>query len=49
MISSQGPTEKDQIDVQGDIFFDIVDFITATWPDVRYFTYCPFIWTAEVL
>ncbi|XP_004287565.1 PREDICTED: translation machinery-associated protein 22-like [Fragaria vesca subsp. vesca] len=30
----KGPTEKDQIDVQGDIFYDIVEFITATWPDV---------------
>ncbi|KAK2989670.1 hypothetical protein RJ640_021590, partial [Escallonia rubra] len=29
----KGPTEKDQIDVQGDISFDIVDFITETWPD----------------
>ncbi|KAM5547374.1 hypothetical protein ABKV19_001724 [Rosa sericea] len=30
----KGPTEKDQIDVQGDIFYDIVEFITDTWPDV---------------
>ncbi|KAL3825289.1 hypothetical protein ACJIZ3_021318 [Penstemon smallii] len=30
----KGPTEKEQIDVQGDIFYDIVDFITETWPDV---------------
>ncbi|WCJ42690.1 Translation machinery-associated protein 22 [Euphorbia peplus] len=30
----KGPTEKEQIDVQGDIFYDIVDFITDTWPDV---------------
>ncbi|XP_042751346.1 translation machinery-associated protein 22 isoform X2 [Lactuca sativa] len=30
----KGPTEKDQIDVQGDIAYDIVDFITQTWPDV---------------
>ncbi|GJW89999.1 translation machinery-associated protein 22-like protein [Tanacetum coccineum] len=30
----KGPTEKDQIDVQGDIAYDIVDFITHTWPDV---------------
>lgn len=30
----QGPTEKEQIDVQGDISYDIVDFITETWPDV---------------
>nr|GEW79162.1 cytokinin dehydrogenase 3-like [Tanacetum cinerariifolium] len=29
-----GPTEKDQIGVQGDIVYDIVDFITHTWPDV---------------
>ena len=33
----QGPTEKDQIDVQGDIAYDIVEFITDTWPDVRCF------------
>ncbi|XP_062028741.1 translation machinery-associated protein 22-like [Rosa rugosa] len=39
----KGPTEKDQIDVQGDIFYDIVEFITDTWPDVSYYTYCPFI------
>ncbi|XP_047338245.1 translation machinery-associated protein 22 [Impatiens glandulifera] len=30
----KGPTEKEQIDVQGDISFDIVDFITDTWHDV---------------
>nr|GEY24163.1 translation machinery-associated protein 22-like [Tanacetum cinerariifolium] len=30
----KGPIEKDQIDVQGDIAYDIVDFITHTWPDV---------------
>ncbi|XP_061362782.1 translation machinery-associated protein 22 [Gastrolobium bilobum] len=30
----KGPTEKDQIDVQGDIAYDIVEFITETWPDV---------------
>ncbi|KDP33840.1 hypothetical protein JCGZ_07411 [Jatropha curcas] len=30
----KGPTEKEQIDVQGDIAYDIVDFITDTWPDV---------------
>ncbi|CAL5435788.1 unnamed protein product [Camellia sinensis] len=30
----KGPTEKEQIDVQGDIFMDIVEFITETWPDV---------------
>ncbi|MED6186131.1 hypothetical protein PIB30_063889 [Stylosanthes scabra] len=30
----KGPTEKDQIDVQGDISYDIVEFITDTWPDV---------------
>ncbi|WVZ20300.1 hypothetical protein V8G54_007622 [Vigna mungo] len=28
-----GPTEKEQIDVQGDIAYDIVEFITDTWPD----------------
>ncbi|CAH9104929.1 unnamed protein product [Cuscuta epithymum] len=30
----KGPTEKEQIDVQGDIAYDIVDFITETWQDV---------------
>lgn len=30
----KGPTEKDQIDVQGDIAYDIVEFLTATWPDI---------------
>ncbi|XP_019192654.1 PREDICTED: translation machinery-associated protein 22 isoform X1 [Ipomoea nil] len=30
----KGPTEKEQIDVQGDIAYDIVDFLTETWPDV---------------
>ncbi|KAK6126797.1 hypothetical protein DH2020_039462 [Rehmannia glutinosa] len=30
----KGPTEKEQIDVQGDISYDIVEFITDTWPDV---------------
>ncbi|KAL4560320.1 hypothetical protein LXL04_032470 [Taraxacum kok-saghyz] len=30
----KGPTEKDQVDVQGDISYDIVEFITDTWPDV---------------
>ncbi|URD86274.1 eukaryotic initiation factor [Musa troglodytarum] len=29
----KGPTEKEQIDVQGDIAYDIVEFITDTWPD----------------
>ncbi|CAL9099798.1 unnamed protein product, partial [Musa acuminata var. zebrina] len=28
----KGPTEKEQIDVQGDIAYDIVEFITETWP-----------------
>ncbi|CAI9761093.1 unnamed protein product [Fraxinus pennsylvanica] len=31
---TKGPTEKEQIDVQGDISYDIVEFITDTWPDV---------------
>ena len=26
--SFQGPTEKEQIDIQGDIIYDIVEFIT---------------------
>ncbi|KAI9122969.1 hypothetical protein K1719_005858 [Acacia pycnantha] len=30
----KGPTEKEQIDVQGDISYDIVEFITETWTDV---------------
>ncbi|XP_077211798.1 translation initiation factor SUI1 family protein isoform X2 [Tasmannia lanceolata] len=30
----KGPTEKEQIDVQGDISYDIVEFITESWPDV---------------
>ncbi|KAM6584669.1 hypothetical protein CsatB_011671 [Cannabis sativa] len=30
----KGPTEKEQVDVQGDIAYDIVEFITDTWPDV---------------
>ncbi|KAF8040674.1 hypothetical protein BT93_B2794 [Corymbia citriodora subsp. variegata] len=30
----KGPTDKEQIDVQGDISLDIVEFVTETWPDV---------------
>ncbi|KAG0484701.1 hypothetical protein HPP92_008780 [Vanilla planifolia] len=30
----KGPTEKEQIDVQGDISYDIVEFITETWTEV---------------
>ncbi|KAG6413873.1 hypothetical protein SASPL_126588 [Salvia splendens] len=30
----KGPTEKEQIDVQGDISYDLVEFIIDTWPDV---------------
>lgn len=30
----KGPTDKEHIDVQGDISYDIVEFITDTWPDV---------------
>nr|XP_024390988.1 density-regulated protein homolog isoform X2 [Physcomitrium patens] len=30
----KGPTEKEQIDVQGDIMYDIVEFITDTWKNV---------------
>ncbi|KAF2285135.1 hypothetical protein GH714_038777 [Hevea brasiliensis] len=37
----KGPTEKEQIDVQGDISYDIVDFITETWPDVKYSSFSP--------
>ncbi|CAL5360364.1 unnamed protein product [Camellia sinensis] len=28
-----GPTKREQIDVQGDISYDIVEFITDSWPD----------------
>ncbi|KAL5771453.1 hypothetical protein ACOSP7_015607 [Xanthoceras sorbifolium] len=31
---ANGPTVKEQIDVQGDISYDIVEFITETWPAV---------------
>ncbi|MQM03228.1 hypothetical protein Taro_036003 [Colocasia esculenta] len=31
----KGPTEKEQIDVQGDIAYDIVEFLTDTWPDIH--------------
>ncbi|KAI5078475.1 hypothetical protein GOP47_0006146 [Adiantum capillus-veneris] len=30
----KGPTEKEQIDVQGDFMYEIVDFITETWKNV---------------
>ncbi|PPS07222.1 hypothetical protein GOBAR_AA13425 [Gossypium barbadense] len=30
----KGPTDKEQIDVQGDISYDIVEYITETWPAV---------------
>ncbi|XP_008782546.1 translation machinery-associated protein 22 isoform X2 [Phoenix dactylifera] len=30
----KGPTDKEQIDVQGDIAYDIVEFLTETWPNV---------------
>ncbi|KAG6534030.1 density-regulated protein-like [Zingiber officinale] len=30
----KGPTEKEQIDVQGDIAYDMVEFITETWQNV---------------
>eukprot|EP00270_Netrium_digitus_P017472 TRINITY_DN640_c0_g1_i1.p1 TRINITY_DN640_c0_g1~~TRINITY_DN640_c0_g1_i1.p1 ORF type:complete len:199 (+),score=63.46 TRINITY_DN640_c0_g1_i1:153-749(+) len=30
----KGAIEKEQIDVQGDIMVDVVDFITSTWPEV---------------
>lgn len=30
----KGPTEKDQIDVQGDIMYDLAEFITETWQNV---------------
>ncbi|GMQ06112.1 hypothetical protein CsSME_00050825 [Camellia sinensis var. sinensis] len=31
---NHGPTKREQIDVQGDISYDIVEFITDSWPDV---------------
>jgi len=30
----KGPTEKEQIDVQGDIMYDLAEFITDTWKNV---------------
>ncbi|KAH7278480.1 hypothetical protein KP509_38G043600 [Ceratopteris richardii] len=30
----KGPTDKEQIDVQGDFMYDIVDFIAETWKNV---------------
>ncbi|XP_022729799.1 translation machinery-associated protein 22-like isoform X3 [Durio zibethinus] len=30
----KGPNDKEQIDVQGDISYDVVEFITETWPNV---------------
>eukprot|EP00250_Pteridium_aquilinum_P000144 c10163_g1_i1 orf=877-1455(-) len=30
----KGPTEKEQIDVQGDFMYEMVDFITETWKNV---------------
>jgi density-regulated protein len=38
----QGPTEKEQIDVQGDISYDIVEFLTDTWHDVIVYKLCFF-------
>ncbi|XP_072984945.1 translation machinery-associated protein 22-like isoform X2 [Typha latifolia] len=32
----KGPTEKELIDVQGDIAYDIVEFLAQTWPNHRY-------------
>ncbi|KAK5825000.1 hypothetical protein PVK06_019802 [Gossypium arboreum] len=32
----KGPTDKEQIDVQGDISYDIVEYITETWPAVMF-------------
>ncbi|KAH1131892.1 hypothetical protein J1N35_003270 [Gossypium stocksii] len=39
----KGPTDKEQIDVQGDISYDIVEFITETWADVILITLWPFL------
>ncbi|MBA0604043.1 hypothetical protein Godav_016735 [Gossypium davidsonii] len=39
----KGPTDKEQIDVQGDISYDIVEFITETWADVILITFWPFL------
>ncbi|GAQ80707.1 Translation initiation factor SUI1 family protein [Klebsormidium nitens] len=30
----KGPTEKEQIDVQGDFLYDICEFITETWKEI---------------
>jgi len=30
----KGPTEKEQIDVQGDIAYGIVEFLTETWDEI---------------
>ncbi|KAH7572447.1 hypothetical protein JRO89_XS04G0258100 [Xanthoceras sorbifolium] len=40
---ANGPTEKEQIDVQGDISYDIVEFITETWPAVILLTIFSFM------
>ncbi|TYK10079.1 translation machinery-associated protein 22 [Cucumis melo var. makuwa] len=44
----KGPTEKEQIDVQGDIAYDIVDFITETWPDHLSVLRTKVVWDASV-
>lgn len=44
----QGPTEKEQIDVQGDIAYDIVEFITETWPNVIFLVKYFFIVSSTV-
>ena len=31
----QDATGKEQVDVQGDLMLDVVEFLTATWPEVR--------------
>eukprot|EP00850_Spirogloea_muscicola_P004028 SM000017S02768 [mRNA] locus=s17:152483:154743:+ [translate_table: standard] len=30
----KGPTEKEQIDVQGDIMYEVVEFVTSNWKDI---------------
>ena len=49
MILFLGLTDKDQIDVQGDIAYDIVEFITKAWLDVIYSYHYHFIFDSVFL
>ena len=44
-----GPTDKDQLDIQGDIAYDIVEFIIETWPNVIYSYHYHFIFDSVSL